>query len=141
MATSTYTLKHLILGPWNLLQIHIGWAILEGKPIPSALILEFLLSPTAIAYDGGVNKVGCEKIGLFTVPITQDIVWVIGVVVISVIQCVLLHDNGLYASNESIAIQKDDDVLVINTPDKPISWKTKKKSYMWSIFLLRSNQY
>ena len=120
--------QHLILGPGNLLQVHIGWAILEGKPIPSALILEFLLSPTAIAYDGSVNKVGCEKIGLFTIPITQDIVWVIGVIVISIIQGVLLHDNRLYASNESIAIQKDHDVLVINTTDKSIPRETERST-------------
>ena len=129
MATSsTYVLKHLILGPWNLLQVHIGWAILEGKPIASALILEFLLSPTAIAYDGGVNKVGCEKISLFPIPITQDIVWIIRVIVISVIQGILLHDNRLYASNESIAIQKDYDVLVINTPDKSIPRETERST-------------
>ena len=130
ITTSTYFPKHFILGLWNLLQVHISWAILKGKPVPGALIQELLLSPTTIAYDGSVNKVGCEKIGLFTIPITQDIVWVIRVIVISVIQGILLHDNRLYASNESIAIQKDDDVLVINTPYKPISWKTKRKAYL-----------
>ena len=128
ITTSTYFPKHFILGLWNLLQVHISWAILKGKPVPGALIQELLLSPTTIAYDGSVNKVGCEKIGLFTIPITQDIVWVIRVIVVSVIQGVLSHDNRLYASNESIAIQKDYDVLVINTPDKSIPRETENST-------------
>ena len=90
---STYIGKHFILCQRNLLQIHVRWAILEGEPVASALLLKILLSPPAIAYDGSVNKVCRYKVGLLAIPITEDIVGVIGKIIICIVHGVLFHDH------------------------------------------------
>ena len=90
---STYIDKHFILCQRNLLQIHVSWAILEGEPVASALILEILLGPPAIAYDGSVNKVCRYEVGLLAIPITEDIVGVIGKVIIRIVHSVLFHNH------------------------------------------------
>lgn len=47
----TYISKHVLFSHGNLLQVHVGGAVLKGEPAPGALALELLLGPPSVADD------------------------------------------------------------------------------------------
>ena len=67
--------------------------------------MKLLLRPPAIADDGSVDEVCCDKVGLFPKPITEDIV---GAGESLLVRNELFHDHRLDAGNIAVAIQKYD---------------------------------